>query len=306
MSNLESVIPSGGDWVSSGMNYKEFRNAGHAFAIRYAVPSIAGKMVTRGEIALAHDAGIDICLVYEVNGTSWEGGQRNGAIDGHQARLALESLGAPETVACYHAVDSQVSEGQINTCMEWLRAVRDNMVPFRTGVYGQYSVIEAAYTLDSSIYRWQTQAWSSARVSQHVDILQLGSQSFDGINIDLDVAYTNRIGQWYANPNSQPIPASEDHMITGQVAPLETVSIPVPPLSPTYIMLMCDVGLFAGAAQKVRVAVRSKAKGWSQIIDQALTTADSTTITFKETDVDAVSLSRSPEDGAAPVGFAIV
>lgn len=299
------IVPSGGDWVDQRMDYRDFRNAGHSFAMRYAVPSITGKMITRAEISSAHANGVDVGLVYEVNGTSWEGGHVNGTLDGEAARNALESLGAPHTVACYHAVDSQVSEGQINTCMTWLAAVRDAMRPFRTGVYGQYSVIQAAFAMDPSIYRWQTQAWSGGQVSRDTEILQLGTASIAGIGIDLDIAYVSAFGQWYANPGNQPQPPSEDSMISGVINGMEVFGVPIPANSPTYIMLFCDTGLFAGAAQQVRVAIRSKAKGYSQIVTAALHAADSVTIPFEEHDVDAVSLARNAEDGVAPVGYTI-
>lgn len=299
------IVPSGGDWVDSAMNYAEFRKAGHSFAMRYAVPSIRGKMITRAEIGNAHANGVDVCLIYEVDGTSWEGGHASGALDGEAARNALESLNAPHTAACYHAVDSQVMPDRMNACMEWLAAVRDSMRPYRTGVYGQYSVIEAAVLHDSSIYRWQTQAWSDSHVSTHADLLQLGKASIAGVNIDIDLAYVNHFGQWYANPASQPQPPSEDNMLSGIINAMDTHGVPIPPNSPTYIMLFCDVGLFAGAAQHVRIAIRSKAKGYSQIVNAALTAADSITIPFEEHDVDAVSFSRNADDGSAPVGYTI-
>lgn len=302
----EAIVPSGGDWVSPDMPYAEFRKAGHTFAMRYAVPSIVGKMVTRTEVLAAHASGVDVGLIYETTGATWRGGVAGGTADGEAARQALESLGAPHSVACYHAVDSQVADSDMWLVRGWLTRIRDVMKPYRTGVYGQASVIDMAHTLDPAISRWQTQAWSAGRVSQWTEILQLGSTSIAGINIDLDLAYLPDFGQWYANPAKQPQPQKGDTMITGHVNALETLSIPVPPNSPTYIMLMCDTGLFAGAVQQVRVAIRSKAKGWSQIVNQVLHSADSVTIPFDEHDVDAVSLSRNPDDGAAPVGYAIV
>lgn len=302
----EAIVPSGGDWVSPDMPYAEFRKAGHTFAMRYAVPGIAGKMISRNEVAVAHSHGVDIGLIYETTGATWRGGVTAGKADGIAARQALESLGAPHSVACYHAVDAQVADSEMWVVRDWLTAVAAEMKPYRTGVYGQASVMDMARSLDPSIFRWQTQAWSAGRVSQWTEILQLGSTSFAGINIDIDLAYLSDFGQWYANPAKQPQPQKGDTMITGHVNALETLSIPVPPNSPTYIMLMCDTGLFAGAVQQVRVAIRSKAKGWSQIVNQALHSADSVTIPFDEHDVDAVSLSRNPEDGVAPVGYTIV
>lgn len=302
----EAIIPSGGDWVSPDMPYGEFRSFGHTFAMRYAVPSIAGKMISRNEVAAAHSHGVDIALIYETTGTTWRDGVVSGTADGIAARQALESLGAPHSVACYHAVDAQVADSEMWVVRGWLTAVAARMKPYRTGVYGQASVIDMAHALDSSIYRWQTQAWSGGRVSKWTEILQLGQTSIAGINLDLDIAYAPAWGQWYANPGNQPKPVSEDNMITGHVNALETLSVPIPPNSPTYIMLMCDIGLFGQAVQKVRVAIKSRTKGWSQIVDQVLSTTDAVTVQFDEHDVEAVSLSRNPEDGVAPVGYAIV
>lgn len=300
------VIPSGGDWVNPGMDYKAFRDAGHSFAMRYAVPSITGKMITAGEVQHAHSSGIDIGLTYETSGTTWRGGADAGQHDGITARFALQDLGAPHSVCCYHAVDAQVQPADMWMVRNWLTGVRDTMLPYRTGVYGQFSVIEMAHQLDPSIFRWQTQAWSDGMVSRYTDILQFGSTTVAGISIDLDIAYTDAFGQWYADPAKQPTPGTESYVINGIIEPMSATSIPVPPQSPTYIMLMCDVGLFMSAAQRVRVALHSKAKGWSQIVDQVISSAEPVTITFDDHDVDAVSLSRTADDGAAPVGYSIV
>lgn len=306
MSSPELIVPSGGDWVPGNMNYPAFRDAGHSFALRYCVPEISGKMISHGEIIAAHAAGIDVGFVYETTGETWRGGKPQGEQDAVAARTALDALGAPQSVACYHAVDSQVADSELPTVIQWLSAISDTMRPYRTGVYGQYSVIESAREHVPSAYRWQTQAWSDGHVSARCDLLQLGQQNVAGIAIDVDLAYITDFGQWYANPAKQPRPPTENDMISGTIPPMATIGYPIPPASPTYVMLFCDVGLFGGVAQKVRVAIRSKAKGWSQIITEALSTADSVTIPFEEHDVDAVSFSRNVSDGQAPVGFAIV
>jgi glycoside hydrolase-like protein len=305
VSHPELIVPSGGDWVTPGMNYAEFRRAGHTFAMRYAVPSIAGKSITRAEVDSAHKAGVDIGLIYETTGQTWQGGAIAGQKDGRAARAALAALGAPWTVACYHAVDSQVADNEISTAMAWLKAVSDAMKPWRTGVYGQYSVIETAHANYPSIYRWQTQAWSSGHVSQWADILQLGTSVIGGIKLDIDLAYIPQFGQWYADPSKQHIPTPEDDVISGTIQPMDKVAVPIPAIAPSSIMLYVDLGLYANDVQRVRVAMHSAAKGYSQIVNETLSTSAPLTITFEEHDVNAVSLARDAGSGVAPIGFCI-
>lgn len=298
-------IQHGGDWVTQGMDYSRFRSQGYRFAIRYVVPSIVGKMVTRAEIDVAHNAGVDIAFVYETSGASWNGGYEAGLTDGKAAREALLSLHAPATVGCFHAVDTPTSLANASMLTAWMRGLQLAMSPFRYGVYGDDQVVELAYKAFPEALRWQTKAWSGGVVSQHADLIQLGANALAGIEFDIDAAYITYFGQWYANPALQPVPQSEDNMIPGAISSDETIGMPVPIGSAQRVQLYCDVGLFGGKTQRVRVAVHSNAHGYNQIVETNLTDAVPETIMFTEHDVDAVSFKRGTLDGVEPIGFVI-
>jgi hypothetical protein len=299
------VYPTGGDYVSDAMNYPLFRSYGCTFAMRYAVRDIPGKMITRREIDTAHKAGVDIGLIYETTGTTWRGGYNAGLLEGAVSKAAMADLGAPGSVACYHTIDEEVPGKDLPLAMEWLRAIAEARKPYRTGVYGQFSVIEAANSLDPSIYRWQTEAWSGTEVSMHTDILQLGTANVGGINIDVDLAYCNAFGQWYANPAYQKIPGKDNAMPSGPIPPMSTVSLPLAGLSWTSVTLYCDTGLYENAPQHVRVAMYSAAKKYSQIVDYTLTTSEPHVLAFEERDVVALSFHRGATHGEGTVGYAV-
>lgn len=302
---MAPIVLHGADWVAPGMSYKRFREQGLSFAIRYAVPSIAGKMIDLREVAQAHAAGVDIVLVYETSGATWEGGYSAGYADGVAAYAALRSLGAPYTAACYHAVDSPVPDAQMPVCRAWLDGVIHGMSRYRTGVYGEYSVVEMAASSFPHALRWQTKAWSGGSISPKADILQLGSNSLFGINVDIDVAYTSHIGQWYANPVQQPPSLTGEDMISGQIPSHAVTGVAVPEGSATKVLLYADTGLMGDEAQKVRVAVWSKAKRYSQITEVTINAADPIPVSFLEHDVMAVSFSRGETDGLHDVSFVI-
>lgn len=305
MNNPDLLFATGGDWVNPGMPYGEYRVKGHSFAIRYVVPSIPGKMITRSEVNAAHAANVDMAFVYEIDGTNWRGGAVQGKKDGEVARIALMSLDAPESVACYHAVDESIAPQDMIRLQSWFAAVIASMTPYRAGIYGQFTVIEMAFQHDPQAFRWQTRAWSSGHVSHHADILQLGKQDIAGISVDVDIAYSDHFGQWYANPAKQPVKPEDREMPQGQIAPLVAVSVPINNVAWSDVMLYCDTGLHGNQPQRVRVAAYSQSKHYSQIEEVILTSADPHVIRLAERDVIALSFSRTTGDGDAAIGWTV-
>jgi hypothetical protein len=273
--------------------------------LRYVVPSIAGKMVSRAEIDAAHHAGVDAGFVYETTGTTWSGGYVRGQEDGTRAREAVASLNAPYSCCVYHAVDSQVADSQMPLIEQWLSGLLSTMPPYRTGIYGQFSVIEMAARLRPDVFRWQTQAWSAGHVSRSADLLQLGQATINGISMDIDLAYQGHWGQWFANPARQPGTIQEDNMSAGTIRPVEVFTVPVAAGSVTKVTCVADIGLSQNQHQHVRIACHSAAKAYSQIVTLVLDTPGPHEIPITERDVDAVSFSRGINDGEAVVGYLI-
>lgn len=300
-----TVIQHGGDWVPQGMNYSAYRGQGYRFAIRYLVPSIPGKEIYPAEIEAAHKAGIDIAFVYETSGATWTGGYTAGMNDAMAAHNALDQMHAPLSVGVYHAVDTSTAWSDHHTLLAWMQGLQHGMSPYRSGVYGDFDVVELAYQFYPEMFRWQTKAWSGGQVSQHADILQLGQNALAGITFDIDAAYTTYIGQWYADDSRQPPVGIEDKMIGGFIGPGEICGAPFPAGSATRIQFFSDIGLEGGKSQGLRLACHSASKGYSQIDEVNISIAAPVTVIFTEHDVDAVSFKRTPIDGEAQIGFTI-
>jgi hypothetical protein len=98
---------------------------------------------------------------------------------------------------------------------------------------------------------------------------------------------------------SPPIPKSGTEMYTSTVTPGGKTFVPFTAGSYSSIQLLHD---FTTDALVVRVAVHSKAKGYSQVVMHAITTSDPELITFTESDADGVSLASVAGD---VVGFTL-
>lgn len=196
----------GGDWVPAGMNYAAYRGGGFKFAIRYVVPSIPGKMVTRDEIDAAHAAGVNVGFVYETTGTTWQGGRSAGMDDGRAANNAMLSLGVPHGLTCYHAIDSQVADSQLSTVTDWIIGLHDAMTDYHIGIYGQFSVMDWILSHEVDVMLWQTTAWSDGNVSPYIELFQSGQSMQSGITFDLDTQHQADAGFWDAPSVTPPPP----------------------------------------------------------------------------------------------------
>lgn len=197
-------IARGADWFIGAMDYAAFRRAGYTFAMRYAVPGIDGKMISAAEIHRAHAEGISIGLIYETTGLTWTGGKTQGRIDGLAAKDALISLSAPDIVACYFAIDSNVTYAEMGTVIDYLDAADSAIEPYQMGVYGQFSVIEEVYSKIPHAVLWQTAAWSNGLVSLEADIFQDSQTTLLGVDIDTDSLFDEDAGLWH--PPTMPVP----------------------------------------------------------------------------------------------------
>lgn len=297
---------TGGDWVGGMMDYGEYARHGFRLAMRYIVPQIGGKMISHAEVIQAHAAGVDLGFIYETDGKGWQSGGRIGVIDGSAARMALMSIAAPPSCAAYFTIDSQVMPSVMHFVHDYLKAAAESVLPYRAGVYGQYSVIEMAHLELPELFRWQTMAWSDHQVSDHADMLQLGNTTISGINLDANAAYQQHLGQWYADSSKQPQPVIEREDMYGYVDKGEVRSVPVPVSTVTKIMLYADIGLMSQEEQGIRVAVHSASQGYSQIVTQVINTNKPVTVAFHERDVDGVSLSRTQLEGSGVIGYNVI
>lgn len=295
----------GGDWFTGTMNYKTYRSLGYDFAIRYAVPSIPGKCVTRAEINSAFVSGVDIGLVYETTGATWRGGYTQGVIDAHSMKTALDTLGAPYSVAGYHAVDEQVRQDMTHVCLDWVRGLRTGMEPYRTGVYGQASIMNAIHNEYPDVFLWQTPAWSNGQTWPFNDLEQELQSTVDGVRIDVDSAFSPYWGQWYSDPSKQPYGRIERDMISGIIPPESNVPVVFMPGGMSMCILYFDTAATDGKSQKIRVAFHSESLGYKQIEEVTLNTASPRQIVMQQRDINAISFSTHYNETVQDIAYAI-
>lgn len=298
----QQVLARGGDWVPGTMNYETFTRSGYHFAIRYIVPSITGKMISRDEVMAAHAAGISVGFVYETDGLTWQGGKDAGTIDMADAVAALESIGAPAGTAVYHAVDSAVVPGQMSVMTSWVAGLAAYTSKYRVGIYGSDTVMAAARQRQPNVLLWQTPAWSSGRVYPDLDLFQDSQAVISGIQIDTDSQFKVDCGFWVPSQKQPPPPPSGGDKETGEMQLNNDIMVPFKPGAYTGLLLFRD---FTDAANPVtvRVAAFSAAHG-ATVHQVTMTSAKVETVTFPEADTEAVSLIL--ESGLAPVGVTLI
>jgi peptidoglycan hydrolase-like protein with peptidoglycan-binding domain len=200
------VTIAGVDYAFAVPSAAALKAAGISFAVRY-VSTDPAKDLTVAEASALHAAGISVGLVWETTGTEAQEGYAQGMSDAAAARAAADALGFPASLPIYYAVDFNATEAQMPTVLDYLHGAADAAgAKDLVGVYGSYSVVEAAYAAGFT-FLWQTLAWSNGAWSAHATLRQLNvGQEIDGVAVDLDQAMTASYGQW--QPASAPAPAA--------------------------------------------------------------------------------------------------
>ncbi|NOV01328.1 DUF1906 domain-containing protein [Paenibacillus sp. LMG 31457] len=175
-----------------------FAAAGYAFVARYLVPSGYSKALTRAEAELINKAGINIISVFETTANRALGGRTAGINDGYTAIEVAKQVGQPEGSTIYTAVDFEVTASQMPVVLEYIRGFSEATPKYNTGVYGSYSVIEAAKSVRVCSRYWQTYAWSGGKKSGGIHIYQYKNDiTENGIGVDLNEGYEG-FGAWNA------------------------------------------------------------------------------------------------------------
>lgn len=169
--------------------------AGMTFAFRY-VPyqGDGGKGLTTDEVADLQANGIAIGLVFESTAGRPQGGRTNGLGDGVVARQGARSIGWPETLPIYFAVDYDSND--FAPIDEYLKGCAESLGALRVGVYGSFAVIEHCHTTGSAAWFWQTYAWSYGQKSQWRHVYQYDNgQTLNGGAVDYNEIY-GEAGLW--------------------------------------------------------------------------------------------------------------
>lgn len=172
---------------------------GYDFVGRYLVPakgSLRWKALTKKEAEIICNAGLRLLTVYETTADRPRGGSAYGTVDGKSARECAEAIGMPRNGVIYFAVDYQTSD--FGTVEAYMRAAAQQIAPYRLGVYGSYSVVEAMRSRGVTNHLWQCVAWSYRMVSPHYSVYQhTAGASVAGVAVDInDCPDMDRAGLW--------------------------------------------------------------------------------------------------------------
>lgn len=137
--------------------------AGFSGVMRYLGGS-RNKDLTAAEANALHTAGLGIGLVWEGSASRATAGRRSGRADARAARRQANTIGYPNTLPIFFAVDFDARPAQV---APYFQGVRD-ILHERAGIYGGFDVIAAGL----APWRWQTAAWSRGRLHPSADLYQ--------------------------------------------------------------------------------------------------------------------------------------
>jgi hypothetical protein len=191
---------------------------GYRFVCRYLVPDKYPKHLSAGEARILTDAGFKILSVFETTASRAGGGAANGSEDGALALQAAQRINMPSTGTIFFTVDYDAAPKDMDTVEAYLRAAAAQAAPYKTGVYGSYSVVETMAARGACDGFWQTLAWSGGKTPVHATIYQYaGNQTVAGLSADLDEA-TSEEGMWNYNDSGSEINMTIDEARTALTA----------------------------------------------------------------------------------------
>jgi hypothetical protein len=158
-----------------------------------------GKGLRGSEVDDYHANGIDVFLYWETIAAQHRGGFAQGKADAQVALKNLAELGCPDDVAIYLAVDFAPNASDWPLIREYQRGFMSIAGIERTGIYGNYDVIEFAKMGQLARYFCQCVAWSRGKLSEWRHIFQDVGPTVAGLHVDHLEIYGDDFGQWRAN-----------------------------------------------------------------------------------------------------------
>jgi len=195
----------------------DFRRDGMEFACRYLVPPEYRKALTRSEVEIISGAGLYIVSVWQIAGDLATMSAAQGRRDGQRAQQLAREIGQPPGSCIYFAVDFDVnSQSQMASAIDYIRAASDATPDYKTGVYGEFDVVDAVIAAGACSHGWQTYAWSGGKLSWRAQIFQYENNvDSNGIEIDRNESFGSE-GWWSLR--------KEDNDDMGKVEPMKQES----------------------------------------------------------------------------------
>lgn len=156
------------DYSFSRPNPADLAAAGYVGALRYLAPLPNAKVITGDEIASLHANGLATGFVWESGASRASAGLAAGRADAYTANDLADSLGVPDTVTIYFAVDFDANPSTIEAYFQGAHDVSKRPV----GGYGSYAVVEHLLDAGLIVHAWQTVAWSHGQHSARAHLYQ--------------------------------------------------------------------------------------------------------------------------------------
>lgn len=191
------------------------KSAGFEYAMRY-LPTHAWKGLTAEEVRAIQGAGLKLVSILQKS-ANYAGyfTKEQGRKDGADAQQLAGNLGQPRGSAVYFAVDYDCRRpSELANVASYFEGVKETLKHYKVGVYGSHTVVN--HMRNKVDYFWQTYAWSSGKVAEHIHMHQYqNGVTVAGVQIDRNDIF-KQPGAW--NEISEPAkPATPTTTETYQV-----------------------------------------------------------------------------------------
>jgi len=189
-------------WGRPGV--KALEAAGVTGVVRYASHDTTGKNLSAAEAHgyLTATPKINVALIWESTAGRVQSGHGGGVADASEALIQGVSWGMPKGRPIYFACDYNAGP---DACTAYLQGVASVLGLSRTGLYGGYVPIKAAFDKHLITFGWQTYAWSGGRWDTRAQLQQYSNGHAVG-GVDCDY---NRLGagtDWGGWLTGTPVP----------------------------------------------------------------------------------------------------
>lgn len=210
----------------NGLTTDEIKATGHSFVCRYLSGGFS-KDINAAELAAYRTAGIAVILVWETTGVDMVS-HAAGVADAQAAQAELGRLAAAlkDASVAEAVVFFAADEAAEPDMPDYMRGASSVLGKARTGIYGGYGSVHAAFDDGLVSYGWQTLAWSAGEWDDRALLRQVQNNVRVGpATVDLDQAaywasatktlgVHDDFGQWprpsvtpKPKPDPQPVPS---------------------------------------------------------------------------------------------------
>lgn len=316
-------MTTGLDIAWSRPSISAIKGTGARFVVRYLSPDDS-KNLKASEVGEYTANGLSVVVVWESGSGRMLSGYSAGVDDAKAAEALRKAKGLPDNMPIYFADDTDTKTTQLGAVNEYLRGVNAVIGLSRTGVYGEFDVIESAANAGRASFFWQTVAWSGGKWSSHANLRQTGETALSG-SADIDLAMTGDYGQ-YPRPLAAVTSSTgdDDDMPTFATGSLpagfgadkngaetdksKSLVLVIPPMNSgglpwggVYVSFAMDFG-----AARLRIAVMDKNKAWRLTYLDLASAKGRVNVPIVDGD-QCVSVSRcaGTGDGTEPIGYLV-